>query len=78
MSKKHIKEEDVWKAVTEAKTKAEIMKVTDIVKIAEYGVMSTPAIVVNGKVKASRRIPETKEIKMWLKWNLIIYFWLYC
>jgi len=43
------------------------MKVTDITKIVEYGVITTPAIVVNGEVKASGRVPETREIKMWLK-----------
>ncbi|MFW5884984.1 MAG: thioredoxin family protein [Patescibacteria group bacterium] len=46
---------------------AKIEKVHDIAEITEYGVMSTPAIVVEGQVKASGRIPEVEEIKEWLK-----------
>jgi small redox-active disulfide protein 2 len=55
------------KAAEEVGKKAEIVKVTQIDKIIEYGVMSTPAIVIDGKVKASGRIPEVSEIKKWLK-----------
>lgn len=47
--------------------KAEVMKVTEIDKIIEYGVMSTPALVVDGKVKCSGRIPDAAEIAKWLK-----------
>lgn len=39
----------------------------DIAKITEYGVMSTPAIVIDEQVKASGRIPDVEEIKGWLK-----------
>ena len=39
----------------------------DIAKITEYGVMSTPAIVIDKEVKASGRIPDVEEIKSWLK-----------
>ncbi|MCX6709424.1 MAG: thioredoxin family protein, partial [Candidatus Woesearchaeota archaeon] len=46
-------------AVEEAGVKAEITKVTEINKIIEYGVMATPAIVIDGKVKASGRIPDS-------------------
>jgi small redox-active disulfide protein 2 len=59
-------EENARKAVQEAKSKAEIVKVTDIGKIVEYGVMSTPALVIDGKVKSSGKIPEVGEIKKWL------------
>ena len=44
-----------------------IVKVTDLDKIMEYDVMSTPALVINGKVKASGRIPAPAEIGGWLK-----------
>ncbi len=39
----------------------------DIAKITEYGVMSTPAIVIDEQVKASGRIPNVEEIKDWFK-----------
>lgn len=60
-------EENAKKAVSGLKIKAEIVKVTDIVKIMDYGVMSTPAIVIDGKVRASGRIPDVEEIRKWLK-----------
>lgn len=60
-------EANARKAVEELKIKAEIEKVTDIGEIVDYGVMSTPAIVINGEVKASGRIPTVEEIKKWLK-----------
>jgi len=60
-------EENVRKAISELKVKADILKVTDIVKIIEYDVMSTPALVIDGKVEASGRIPDIEEIKKWLK-----------
>jgi small redox-active disulfide protein 2 len=59
-------EANARKALEDLGKKAEIAKVTEIDKIIEYGVMSTPAIVVDGKVKASGRIPEVGEIKKWL------------
>ncbi|MEM2974585.1 MAG: thioredoxin family protein [Candidatus Micrarchaeia archaeon] len=60
-------EANARKALEESGKKAEVVKVTKIDKIIEYEVMSTPAIVIDGKVKAYGRIPEVKEIKEWLK-----------
>ncbi len=59
-------EDNVRKAVEETKKKADVVKVTDIGKIVEYGVMSTPALVIDGKVKSSGKIPDKDEIKKWL------------
>ena len=41
---------------------ANVNKVDDIVKIMKYGIMQTPAIVVNEKVILSGRIPSEKEL----------------
>jgi small redox-active disulfide protein 2 len=60
-------EANAKKAVEELKIKANIEKVTDVGEIVDWGVMSTPAIVINGEVKASGRVPTTEEIKKWLK-----------
>lgn len=40
-----------------------IEKVTDIAEIMEFGVMMTPALVVDGTVKSSGRIPTRNELK---------------
>jgi small redox-active disulfide protein 2 len=44
-----------------------IEHIYDIDKIVEMGVMSTPAIAIDEKVKASGRIPDVEEIKSWLR-----------
>ena len=41
----------------------EIEKVEDITKIVEYGVMSTPALAVDGKVVASGKVLSAAEIE---------------
>jgi small redox-active disulfide protein 2 len=42
----------------------EVSKVKEINKIMEYGVMITPALVVNGEVKSAGKLPSLDEIKM--------------
>ena len=41
----------------------ELEKVTDIVKIMEAGVMSTPALVIDGEVKITGKVPSADELK---------------
>ena len=55
------------KAVAELGVEAEFVKVDDIKKIMAYGVMTTPALVVDGAVKVSGKIPSVEEIKVLLK-----------
>ena len=59
-------EENTRKAVENKNIKATITKVTEIDKIIGYGVMSTPALVVNGEVKCYGRVPNVKEIEKFL------------
>jgi len=42
---------------------ASVTKVEDIMDIMKYGVMSTPALVVNGEVVIKGRVPSAEEIK---------------
>jgi small redox-active disulfide protein 2 len=41
----------------------ELEKVTDLQRIMAFGVMTTPALVVDGKVKVSGKVPSVDEIK---------------
>ncbi|MFA5500889.1 MAG: thioredoxin family protein [Candidatus Omnitrophota bacterium] len=50
-------------AVKELNVQAEIGKVTDIVKITEYRVMMTPALVVDGTVVSVGKVLSKDEIK---------------
>lgn len=54
--------EAVQKAVQEKGIEAEIIKVEDIPSIMKYGVMSTPALVIDGQVKFSGKIASAAEI----------------
>lgn len=45
----------------------EVLKVTDITTIMHMGVMMTPALVVDGVVKSSGRIPTPDELENMLK-----------
>lgn len=51
----------------EARVEAEVIKVQDIKAISSYGVMITPALVVDGVVKVAGKIPKVEEIKEWIK-----------
>lgn len=55
--------ENTLAAVKEAQVSAEVVKVEDMQKIISYGVMSTPAIVIDGKIKASGQLLSPEEIK---------------
>ncbi|MDD3371944.1 MAG: thioredoxin family protein [Alphaproteobacteria bacterium] len=54
-------------AVRELGLDCQMEKVTDMQEIVSFGVMSTPALVVDGKVKCSGRIPGSDEMKELLK-----------
>jgi len=60
-------EERVRQAVAEEGVAANIEKVTDIMKIAGYGVFGTPAVIVDGEVKSVGKIPKKEDIKAWIK-----------
>lgn len=57
----------VKEAVAEAGVAVNVEKVTDVIKIATYGVFGTPAIVVDGEVKSVGKVPSKEEMKAWLK-----------
>jgi protein-disulfide isomerase len=44
-----------------------VIKVQDIKTITNYGVLMTPALVVDGVVKISGKVPKVEEIKGWIK-----------
>ena len=60
-------EKIVKEAVAEAGVAATVEKVTDLMKIAGYGVFGTPAVVVDGDVKCVGKIPKKEEVLAWLK-----------
>ena len=57
---------NVEEAVNESGINADIIKITDTLEIATYGVFGTPAVVVDGEVKSVGKIPTKDEIKGWI------------
>lgn len=56
-------EKSVREAVAELKLDASVVKEEDIVKIMNYGIMRTPAMVVDEKVIFYGRVPSVNELK---------------
>jgi len=46
---------------------AEIEKVTDFNTFADLGVMMTPALIVNGEIKSSGKLPTKPILENWIK-----------
>jgi len=53
-------------AASETGVQAEFLKVTDMMEIMQYDLLSTPALVINEKLVSSGRIPTKAEIQGWL------------
>lgn len=53
-------------AIAELALECDLEKVTDIQKITAYGVMMTPALVVDGNVKVMGKVPPLEELKNYL------------
>ena len=60
-------EEIVKQAVLDSGIEAEVVKVKDLREIAKYGVMVTPAVVVDGELKSVGKIPDLEEVLEWIK-----------
>ena len=53
-------------ALAELDIAANVSKVEDIMQIMNFGIVSTPALVIDGKVIVKGRVPSVKEIKQLL------------
>ncbi|MGD9909672.1 MAG: thioredoxin family protein [Candidatus Izemoplasmatales bacterium] len=60
-------EQNVKEALVLLNIEAEVIKVTDYIGITSYGVMSTPALVVDEKVLFSARVPSPETLAELLK-----------
>ena len=59
----HKTRENVAAALYEMGKEAEVVEVKDLKSIADYGVMLTPALVVDGDVKIVGKVPSVEDIK---------------
>ncbi len=60
-------EQIVKDAVAASGVAATMEKVTDPLAIANFGVMATPAVVVDGVVKSAGKVPGKQEVAAWIR-----------
>lgn len=60
-------EQMVMSILTEENIGAEVEHIRDVREIASHGMVATPALVINGKIKSSGRLPSKTQIKDWIK-----------
>jgi len=60
-------EQNVKKALAELAVQADVEKVTDIQQIIQKGVMSTPALVIDGKVVVQGKNPTVDQLKHFIQ-----------
>lgn len=57
----------VREAVAELGIAAEIRKISDFAEMAKLGVLSTPAVIMDGKIKCVGKVPSKSEVLDWFK-----------
>ena len=55
-----------YNKAAENNLEADIQKVTEISKFANYGIFMTPGLVINGKVMSSGKIPTKSTLTHWM------------
>lgn len=63
-------EKEVRNVLAELDIAADLKKVKDIQQMMAYKIMSTPALVINDKVKVTGRVPKRDEIKKYIQEEL--------
>lgn len=69
-AKCHALEQSAQEAIHQLGLNIEIQHITDFTEIATYGVMSTPALVYNGKVVSYGKVLSVEEVKNILQSNI--------
>ncbi|RKZ29105.1 thioredoxin family protein [bacterium] len=55
-------EANIFQAANKLGVPADIQKVTDITEISKLGVMATPGLIINDKIKSVGKIPSVEQI----------------
>jgi small redox-active disulfide protein 2 len=59
-------EEIAKEAVRETGVCAEVVKVDDMIQIIESGILATPGLAIDGRVRSMGRVPSKAEIVAWI------------
>ena len=57
----------VKQAVSDLDVNAKIQKVKEIREIAQSGILSTPGLIINDKIKSQGKLPDVEIIKEWIQ-----------
>jgi small redox-active disulfide protein 2 len=60
-------EQMIFRVMADSNIAGDVEHVRDLAEIANYGLVPTPALVINGKVKSSGRLPQERQVLQWLK-----------
>ena len=60
-------EQEIMQVMAETGILADIEQVRDVKEIGRYGVMGTPALLINGQVKSVGKVPLRNKLRDWLK-----------
>ena len=60
-------EQDVMALLSETGIKASLNHITNPTIMSQYGILPTPALIINGKVKSKGTVPPKSTIKKWLE-----------
>ena len=60
-------ESDVREVMAEMKLAGEMVHISDIREIGKYGIMGTPALIINERVVSVGSVPQRKQIRIWLE-----------
>lgn len=59
-------EQMLYKVMADSNIAGDVEHVRDMAEIANYGIVPTPALVINGKIKSSGRLPQERQVLQWL------------
>jgi len=57
----------IAQAAKEAGVEIELEKVSDVTEIMRYGVMSTPGVVIDGRLVHAGGLPAPDQVRAWMK-----------
>ncbi|MCF8082221.1 MAG: thioredoxin family protein [Deltaproteobacteria bacterium] len=60
-------EQDLMAVMSETGIVADVQHIRDVKEIGTYGVMGTPALIINNTVKAVGKVPPKNKLKQWLE-----------
>ena len=60
-------EQMVYKVMADGGIVGKVEHVRDLKEIASYGLVAPPALVINGEIKVSGRLPRDSQLRKWLK-----------